>query len=75
MESLNQKEVSEQENQDLKENKKQGRFKDACDVCNTFNYCKGFNGKVLCPSCIKKEYQKFKQNEQQEQLSIFDLSR
>ena len=30
-------------------------FKDACDNCGKFNYCKGYKGKVLCEECIKKE--------------------
>lgn len=29
-------------------------FKDACDECGKFNYCKGIDGKVLCPECAKK---------------------
>ena len=33
----------------------QKKFKDACDNCKQFNYCKGYKGKVLCPDCIKKE--------------------
>lgn len=36
------------------ENKK---YKDQCDECKAFNYCKGVNGKVLCPECAKKEEQ------------------
>lgn len=31
------------------------QFKDACDGCGKMDYCKGYNGKVLCPECIKKE--------------------
>lgn len=34
------------------------KFKDACDECNKFDYCKGYNGKVLCPVCIQKEEEK-----------------
>lgn len=60
MEILIQNEVSEQEFQNLKENVKiERKFKDACDGCNTFGYCRGFYGKVLCESCIEQEYQKF----------------
>lgn len=29
-------------------------FKDACDECGKFNYCKSIDGKVLCPECGKK---------------------
>lgn len=31
------------------------KFKDACEGCGKMDYCKGHNGKVLCPECIKKE--------------------
>ena len=31
------------------------KFKDACDNCGRFDYCKGYKGKVLCPDCIHKE--------------------
>ena len=31
------------------------KFKDACDECGKFDYCKGYNGKVLCPECIAKQ--------------------
>lgn len=31
------------------------KFKDACDGCGKMDYCKGYNGRVLCPECIKKE--------------------
>lgn len=31
------------------------KFKDACDNCGKFNYCKGYKGRVLCEECIKKE--------------------
>ena len=67
---------SELEKQNLKENEKQEyKFKDQCDGCNNFDYCRGYNGKVLCKSCIEKEYQKLNQNKIEKQLSIFDLSR
>ena len=33
----------------------QKKFKDACDICGQFDYCKGYKGKVVCPNCIKKE--------------------
>ena len=34
------------------------KFKDACDKCGHFDYCKGYKGKVLCPNCIQKEEEK-----------------
>jgi len=30
-------------------------FKDKCDNCGKMDICKGYNGKVLCPACIKEE--------------------
>lgn len=33
-------------------------YKDECDVCNKFDYCKGLNGLVVCRNCyenMKKE--------------------
>ena len=48
--------IEELEKQNLKENKKQEyKFKNQCDGCNNFDYCRGYNGKVLCKSCIEKE--------------------
>ena len=31
------------------------KFKDACDNCGKMDYCKGYKGKVLCPTCREKE--------------------
>lgn len=31
------------------------QYKDKCDNCQKFDYCKGYNGKILCDDCIKKE--------------------
>lgn len=31
------------------------KFKDTCDQCGKFDYCKGVNGKVLCQDCQHKE--------------------
>ena len=28
------------------------KFKDACDVCGKFDFCKGVEGKVLCSACL-----------------------
>lgn len=33
-------------------------FKDACDECGKFDYCKGVDGKVLCPECAAHEEEK-----------------
>lgn len=30
------------------------RYKDQCDECKKFDYCKGVEGKVLCQECAKK---------------------
>lgn len=30
------------------------KFKDKCDLCGNWNYCKGYDNKVLCPNCINK---------------------
>ena len=46
------------------------RFKDKCDLCGNWNYCKGYDDKVLCPNCINKlESRKVKVNLQ---LSFFE---
>lgn len=34
------------------------KFKDACDKCGKMDYCKGYKGKVLCPTCIEQEEEK-----------------
>ena len=31
------------------------KFKDACDLCGKMDFCVGYKGKVLCPTCLKKE--------------------
>lgn len=28
------------------------KFKDACDACGKFDFCKGVEGKVLCSACL-----------------------
>lgn len=33
-------------------------FKDQCDICNKFDYCKGYKGLVLCNKCLVKEVTK-----------------
>ena len=34
--------------------KKNSKFKDKCEKCNQFSYCKGYNGQVLCEKCINE---------------------
>ena len=34
------------------------RFKDQCDICLKWEYCKGYKNKVLCENCFKKEQKK-----------------
>lgn len=29
------------------------KYKDQCDLCKKFNYCRGYEEKVLCEECIK----------------------
>lgn len=29
-------------------------FKDQCDLCNKFDYCRGFDDMILCQKCFKK---------------------
>lgn len=73
MEFQKQNVLSEQEKQNLKENKKRDhKFRDQCDVCNNFDYCSGYNGKVLCKSCIEKEVSE-SNIIIKGQMSIFDL--
>lgn len=33
-------------------------FKDQCDVCGKWEYCKGYKGLVLCNKCFEKEVAK-----------------
>ena len=30
-------------------------FKDQCDLCGKFDYCKGFDDMILCGKCLKKQ--------------------
>lgn len=34
------------------------KYKDQCDICLEWNYCKGYQGKVLCDSCKQKQQNK-----------------
>ena len=43
------------------------KFKDKCDLCNKWDYCKGFNQQVLCPNCIEKI-----KNKKEIQLKLFE---
>lgn len=38
----------------LQKKLKDSKFKDQCDVCKSFDYCKGHNGKVLCRKCLQE---------------------
>ena len=38
------------------------KFKDPCDGCGKFDYCKGYEGKVLCPEFIAKQEEKTNEN-------------
>lgn len=31
------------------------RYKDQCDICLKWDYCRGHNGLVLCNKCLVKE--------------------
>ena len=33
-------------------------FKGQCDLCNRFDYCKGFDDMILCQKCLKKMKEK-----------------
>lgn len=48
-------------------------FKDKCDICNKFDYCRGFNNKVLCESCLSKEKSTANFINKEIQLTIFDF--
>ena len=41
------------------------QFKDACDRCGKMDYCRGFNGEVLCEKCIQKEMDKKNQEKKE----------
>jgi len=30
------------------------RFKDKCDICNSFGFCTGVNGYLVCDECLLK---------------------
>ena len=34
------------------------KYKDQCDVCLKWNYCKGYKNKVMCESCISEQENK-----------------
>lgn len=73
MEYQKQKGQLEKENQNLKEKRNQEhKFKDKCDICNTFDYCKGYKDKVLCELCLKKAISE-SNFVIEGQLSIFDI--
>ena len=37
------------------------KYKDKCDNCKKFDYCSGYNNKVLCNECIQKEKELIKE--------------
>nr|DAK84779.1 MAG TPA: DNA-directed RNA polymerase [Caudoviricetes sp.] len=41
--------------------KSKKKYKDQCDNCGKYDYCKGFDDQVLCPVCLKKVKTKEKQ--------------
>ena len=32
------------------------KYKDECDNCKKFDFCRGYNGRVLCEECIKEGF-------------------
>lgn len=30
------------------------KFKDKCDECKNFGFCKGYKGRILCEKCLAK---------------------
>lgn len=30
------------------------KFKDKCDECKNFGFCKGYKGRILCEKCLTK---------------------
>lgn len=52
------------------------RYKDKCEICNNFDYLKGFNSKCLCDKCIStyKDVKELKNKKKNfKQLSIYDV--
>lgn len=46
------------------------KYKDACDECGKFDFCRGVEGRVLCPACEEKlKQEKEKEDGQQNQDS------
>lgn len=58
---------------------KVSKYKDQCDICHSYKYCKGFDKKVLCEECRAKQLNisldKTRNNKKKhkKQLNIFDL--
>ena len=38
------------------------KYKDQCDICKKFSYCKGYNKQVLCEECISKLKKNYESN-------------
>ena len=34
------------------------KFKDSCDNCHKFDFCRGYKDRVLCEECIEKGFGK-----------------
>ena len=32
------------------------KFKDSCDNCHKFDFCRGYKDRVLCEECIEKGF-------------------
>lgn len=30
------------------------KYKDKCDECKNFGFCKGYKGRILCEKCLAK---------------------
>lgn len=48
-------------------------FKDQCDICNKFNYCKGFDGLVLCEKCISKSKLEFNNKPKKDKIKDSEI--
>ena len=32
------------------------KYKDSCEHCKKFDFCRGYKGRVLCENCIKEGF-------------------
>lgn len=51
------------------------RYKDKCDICGKFDFCKGKDNKVLCQKCFNNQEQKIVSNFKFKQLTLEDYGR